>query len=207
MKSAKRIQKQLTTEYTEHTEQTLFRGQDYSTTDTHGLTRICSGGTNTRQYQGSPQPYLSFFAAKSVWIRTTTGHFLVFCARSSCGLSHNSFHTKRLAPRLWNPVRVLRMRADSLSQGGFATLGFDMESLQDSTLSVLSAFRLEDWGTGELANRQTGELADRQTGGLADCVRFLRLVVAPLLQVYPWLKTGLVAARMLQVFRGGKTRR
>ena len=74
------------------------------------------------------------------------------------------------------------MRADSLSQGGFATLGFDMDSFQDSTLSVLSAFRLEDWGTGELANRQTGELADRQTGGLADCVRFLRLVAAPLLQ-------------------------
>jgi len=69
MKSAKRIQKQLTTEYTEHAEQTLFRRQDYSTTDTHGLTRICSGGTNTRQCQGSPQPYLPFFAAKSVCIR------------------------------------------------------------------------------------------------------------------------------------------
>ena len=57
---------------------------------------------------------------------------------ASLSISHSM---PRTCPfQLWNSFRVHPNDNGPASLGGFATLGFDMESFQDSSLSVLFSF-------------------------------------------------------------------
>jgi hypothetical protein len=133
----------VTTEYTEHTEEFPFR-------------TLTKKGPQRQQRQKGPNDATTRPSSSVSWCRkapgeTTIHDFPVFEREIPA-----TFAISRSIPRacsflLWDPFRVHLNGNGSASQGGFATLGFVMESFQDSSLSVLSSF---PFGSGRTGKRE-----------------------------------------------------